>query len=517
MKKMAASLLLVALATYVWAGTFTMGFPPPGGVTFVSADPTGVATGSAGGQTFFYSGFNTASYNQLYYGLNFVANVWEGTGTGSMTFLGYNSSTGIASWGSTANWVFTSGNNPGCCSTPTQLMVQLQPYTGTAEGFLTSGFLSPTMTKGALGISGNASEPLFQIVNGASFQVVFELATWDGVPGDAGNPSAATPIFDFNSANNGGPGVNSSEDFEFWWTYKTTTAKTVQVGTCKTNLQSYPTISAAVNAVTTGATVDVCPGTYPEQVTITTAITLAGITSGNDSAAIITVPGGGLSQNGTGANTGGHAAQIVVQDVGPVTIKNLIVDGSTTSCPSTGFVDGIAFLSNTGTAYGKVTGTSVRNVNSNSCSVNAIGIFGEAGASFPLTVQGNIVHSVNGNGVIFAFGQTGAITGNTLTGVSSAITLFSPGPGVKVTTNAITNTGDGIDLSSASGAIVQTNTVGSATGRALQLNESSGGGSNNVTKNTVNDANCGISKSQATGTDVYLPNVLINTAANICP
>lgn len=517
MNKIAVLLMFLALASLAWAATFTMGFPPPGGVNFVSADPTGAASGNSGGQTFFFSNFNTASYNQLYWGLNVSANVWEGTGTGNMTFLSYNSSTGIATWGSTANWVFTSGTNPGCCSTPTQLMVQLQPYTGSPNGFLASGFLSPSNTKGALGVSGDPNEPLFQVVNGGSYQATFELATWDGNPADAGDPNTSSPIFVYNSGNNGGPGVNSSVDFEFWWSYKTTTAKTVQVGTCKTNLQSYPNISAAVSAVTAGATVDVCPGTYPEQVTITTPITLTGVTSGNNSAAIITVPGGGLLQNGVGPNTGGDAAQIVVQDVGPVTIKNLIIDGSSTSCPSTSFMEGIAFLSNAGTAYGKVTSTSVRNVNSNNCSVASIGILGEAGASFPLTVQGNVVHSVNGSGVIFAFGQTGTILGNTINGANSAITLYSPGSGVKVTSNAVSNSAGGISIASASSAIVQTNTLTSLSGQALQLNESGGGGSNNVTKNTVNDANCGISNSQAAGSDVYLPNTLLNTASNLCP
>ena len=47
---------------------------------------------------------------------------------------------------------------------------------------------------------------------------------------------------DYNSNNNGGPGVTSSEDFEFWWSYNQTHAKTVQVGTCVTKLQSFPTV-----------------------------------------------------------------------------------------------------------------------------------------------------------------------------------------------------------------------------------------------------------------------------------
>ena len=497
------------------AATYTMGYPPPGGVTLSSA---GNGAGAANGQTFSFTGFNTAQYNTLYWGLNSVANVNQGVPNGNMVFQGYNATTGIAAWTSTSNWVFTSGNNSGCCNTATQLLVQLQPFTGSNAGFLSSGFLTPTTTKGALGISGDPNEPVFQIVNGAPFQATFELMTWDGVPGDAGNLSLATDIFDFNTNNNGGTGVTSSEDFEFWWTFKATSAKTVQVGTCITSLKSYPSISAALSVVGPGATVDICPGTYPEQLTISSPVSLVGVVSGTSAAAIVTVPNGGLTQNGTTQNTGPHASQIAVQDVGPVIIKNLIVDGSSSVCPPPGFVDGIAFLSNTGTASGKVLSSSVRNTaNDSSCSgVNATGIFAESGSSLPIAVQGNSVHGSGGNGIIFAFGQTGTITGNTVSGGRSGITLYNPGSAVKVTSNAISGGDSGIDLSSASNAVVQLNTITALTGNALRLNESTSGGSNNVTKNTVNDANCGISKGSAALSDVYLPNTAINVVSTQC-
>lgn len=46
-------------------------------------------------------------------------------------------------------------------------------------------------------------------------------------------------------------------------------ATTLFVGSCKT--ASYPTISAAVAAAPSGATVEVCAGIYPEQVVISTS------------------------------------------------------------------------------------------------------------------------------------------------------------------------------------------------------------------------------------------------------
>src|SRR5580704_7082327 len=72
-------------------------------------------------------------------------------------------------------------------------------------------------------------------------------------------------------------------------------ASTFAVGTCKPSLPSYTSISAAVSAVPAGSTVQVCPGTYAEQVFISQALTLEGITSGNSSDVVITVPGSGLT------------------------------------------------------------------------------------------------------------------------------------------------------------------------------------------------------------------------------
>lgn len=52
-------------------------------------------------------------------------------------------------------------------------------------------------------------------------------------------------------------------------------AITVEVGNCA-GFPQYPTIQQAVSSVPSGATVGVCPGTYPEQVVITRNVTLKG-------------------------------------------------------------------------------------------------------------------------------------------------------------------------------------------------------------------------------------------------
>ena len=63
-------------------------------------------------------------------------------------------------------------------------------------------------------------------------------------------------------------------------------AVNVAVGTCKPSLPSYPTIQLAVSSVPPGATIQVCPAAYPEQITINKDLTIKGIADGNLGAAI---------------------------------------------------------------------------------------------------------------------------------------------------------------------------------------------------------------------------------------
>src|SRR5579872_23261 len=105
-------------------------------------------------------------------------------------------------------------------------------------------------------------------------------------------------------------------------------AITVQVGTCRTAIPSFATIQAAVNAAPAGATILVCPGTYPEQVTINKDLTLRGVRSGTLDEAIIVAPAGGITANTTSLATGNPiAAQVLVSAAKDVEISNLTIDG----------------------------------------------------------------------------------------------------------------------------------------------------------------------------------------------
>src|ERR1700746_465121 len=99
------------------------------------------------------------------------------------------------------------------------------------------------------------------------------------------------------------------------------------VGTCKPKLTSFTTIQAAVTKVPPGSTVLVCPGVYPEQVTISQPLTLQGIADSNLDQITITATGG-LAPNATSMFGQSVAAQVLVQNAGPVNISNIAVDGT---------------------------------------------------------------------------------------------------------------------------------------------------------------------------------------------
>jgi pectin methylesterase-like acyl-CoA thioesterase len=86
---------------------------------------------------------------------------------------------------------------------------------------------------------------------------------------------------------------------------------TEYVGTCKKG--SFATIGAAITASPAGATILVCPGIYPEQLTINKPLTIEGIQSGNNDAAIIT---GTSAVNAADFDAGGSPiiTQILVEN-----------------------------------------------------------------------------------------------------------------------------------------------------------------------------------------------------------
>jgi parallel beta-helix repeat protein len=208
-------------------------------------------------------------------------------------------------------------------------------------------------------------------------------------------------------------------------------AATVFVGTCVS--PSFSTIQAAVTAVPAGSTVNVCPGTYPEQVSINKRLTLQGIASGTLNQAVVTAPAGGIVQNTVSLATAYPiAAQIYVHDTTrAVAISNLTVDGSgnngLTACGVPNLV-GIYYQDATGSIRNVVTRNQT-SVPVNGCAQGTgMGIFVQSGTSLmtggagtsTVTVQNSTVHDFQKNGI------TGNEVGTTLTVSSNEVRGLGP-------------------------------------------------------------------------------------------
>jgi hypothetical protein len=303
-------------------------------------------------------------------------------------------------------------------------------------------------------------------------------------------------------------------------------ASTVAVGTCKPSLVSFATISAAVGAVPSGSTVEVCPGTYPEQFTISQPLTLQGIASGNSSQAVITVPTGGLAT--TSSVLFGTVTPQVEVTSGPVNITNITVDGTGGPNCSGGFLVGIYYGSG---SSGTVNGATVRNEIPGGC---GFGIVAENGTATNETVviENSSVHDVDaeailadsnqtpptltatikGNylessyiGVYQYFGATGSVTGNIITAGSFGIASVAPsvtmsgntvtssfagilaeGTGNSITSNKLWNNFSGIELRT-SGLTVQSNYIAKSS-----VGIDFGCETATVLHNTINDATTGL-------------------------
>jgi len=198
---------------------------------------------------------------------------------------------------------------------------------------------------------------------------------------------------------------------------------TVVVGTCVAG--AYSTIQSGVNAVAAGGTVLVCPGTYPEQVSISQTLTLRGMGSGNSDAAVITAPAGGMTANASFLSTGAPiAAQVAVSGAMDVDISNLTVDGSNngiSGCSTPAFF-GILYQN----SAGRVDSVVVRNqalAGANSACSNGLGVYVESGngGTSEVTVRNSSVHGYQKNGVTASYAGTSVhVRNNTIVGLGPA-------------------------------------------------------------------------------------------------
>ena len=313
-------------------------------------------------------------------------------------------------------------------------------------------------------------------------------------------------------------------------------ASTVQVGTCRASVPRFTTIQAAVNASSAGGTVLVCPGTYPEQVSIDKALNVLGAQSGTENAAVIVAPAGGIVQNTTSLSSGNPiAAQILVTNSTSVNLSNLTVDGANSQISvggcspvnlvgvlyqnASGSVNHLAVIHQalTGVSIGCQSGlgifvqsgsggaSNVRIVNNYVEGYQKNGITAnEAGTTVTITAnnvvgQGATTGAAE-NSIQVGYGAAGKVSGNVaMDDVFSPDTISSPGnaasgilvfasTGISVTNNTVGNTQFGI-------AFVSDATAGPADNGTIQGNRITTtrvfdgielcGSSNAVTGNTI--------------------------------
>lgn len=304
------------------------------------------------------------------------------------------------------------------------------------------------------------------------------------------------------------------------------------VGTCRPRLKSFATIQTAVSGVPAGSTVLVCPGTYPEQVTITQPLNLQGIADSNLDEAIITIPSGGLTNIVPSSISNVNvAAQVLVQTTGVVNITNITTDGTGGDSACATELAGIFYASGSSGTLARVR---TRNEIDSGCGV---GIWAENGgnAGTRIQVQGSSVHDSDSAGIvlgagtsssmnvdlrdnfvsfngttagidILASGVTGDITDNDLVGGLAGIFDLSNGLAINANgissaqfgvvllgtatmqSNDILNTAEGVSLN-APGSTLQGNRITESSAAAVEFNCASA----NVSHNTINDAPVGLS------------------------
>jgi hypothetical protein len=227
-------------------------------------------------------------------------------------------------------------------------------------------------------------------------------------------------------------------------------AATYAVGPCKPTLVSFPTISAAVIGVPPGSTVLVCPGTYPEQVTIAQPLTLKGITSGNAGQAVITVPGSGLTVVTTGF--GIQIAAMVDVTAGPVNISDITVDGTGSNVG--GYPTWLAGILYNDGSSGTVNEITARNLSDSGLGV---GVWAEnsTGTNESVTIENSSFHDID-DSAVFTQGSTllATVKGNTMETSGSIVSWFSAG---SLTANVISGGYEGVNIGTPS--TVSSNTV----------------------------------------------------------
>ena len=209
-------------------------------------------------------------------------------------------------------------------------------------------------------------------------------------------------------------------------------------------------------------------------------LTLVGVLSGTNDAAVLVPPPGGFIVNGTRIGGRAVAAQIFVQDSMAVTISHLTVDGNGNAligCSTNPI--GIYFKNSSGRIIDSVARNHILESSDQGCQVG-LGIAVESNLGNPaVTVSNDSVHNYQKNGITAGGPGTGggptmAITNNTVVGIGATSLIAQNGIQIgfgaigKVTGNTVADdiytgpaaaAGTGILIFASTGIIVSGNSV----------------------------------------------------------
>jgi len=254
-------------------------------------------------------------------------------------------------------------------------------------------------------------------------------------------------------------------------------ASTVSVGLCLPALPHFSTIQAAINASAQGGTVLVCPGVYPEKLSIFHPLTIKGVNNSGSNMALITMPSGGIG------------VQVYVQATG-VNLSDLTIDGSNNGATFCGqgptgieYVDSSGIINHVAvrnqvpsgpglqgcfdgigivvTSFSFAASVTIENSTLHSWQIEGIDA---ANRGTNVTIKGNFIGGnaagPGGNGIRIDFGATATVTGNTVSNVNEPVSypnlngagfgiLVQCSQGVTLSGNTVADTQVGIVVDSA--------------------------------------------------------------------
>jgi len=283
---------------------------------------------------------------------------------------------------------------------------------------------------------------------------------------------------------------------------------------CDLKLVGYQTIQAAVNTVPSGSTIEVCPGTYPEQVVISKPLTLTAFTVAASEASnpevLIQIPAGGATASVHDPIIGHIFFQILVSATGPVNITDIAFDGTGNNIPdgsgdlaaifyeeSSGTVNGVSVaneIDDTGGMGIIAAANTVQKVtveNSDFRSFDGLGIWGatDTSSSLTLNVKSNTISDSGNDGVYLLGSVLGTIQSNLVNGSGNGVGMLLDGSAATITANTIiAGTIDGppnsgIEVNGGSNIVKGNRILSGPIGVGIVLAGTATGGS--VTGNTI--------------------------------